>query len=128
MASLHCQWLVFASSLIRMRGRLLLLTLVGVVLITTPVMRAADVAVHIHRHLQGDSAPIKGMVIAESVSDAGRSLSFPFPSMFISLPPGDWFLSARLPGDWSEPRLVSIHEGPMVADLNTYPLARITAR
>jgi hypothetical protein len=103
-------------------------TLTGAVVMTTPVIRAADVVVHVHRHVQDDSAAIKGTVIAESVSDAGRSLSFPFPSPFISLPPGDWFLSARLPGDWSEPRLFSIREGPTVADLNTYPLARLTAR
>src|SRR4051812_18677284 len=110
-----------------MRGRRLQL-LIGAALITAPIVHATDVAIHVHRHLQSDAAPMKGSVVAESASEPDRSLTFPLPASSVSLPPGDWFLSARLPGAWSEPRLVSVHETPLVADLNTYPLTRLTAR
>jgi hypothetical protein len=126
-AELQRQWVLYSAALTTMRARRLQI-LIGVVLMTAPIVHATDVGIHVHHHPQGDGAPMKGIVVAESVSEADRSLTFPLPASSVSLPPGDWFLSARVPDAWSEPRLVSVHETPLVADLNTYPLARVTAR
>lgn len=91
-------------------------------------LRAADVVIHVHRHEQGATTPLTGTVTAQSVVDPSRVLTFPLPAAAISLTPGDWFLSAHIAGDWSEVRLVSIHDTPQTADLNTFPLALMTAR
>lgn len=69
-----------------------------------------------------------GTVTARDVADSSRSLTFALPATAISLPPGEWFLSAQIDGDWSEQRLVTVHEASQTTDLNTFPLARLTAR
>ena len=99
------------------------LALAGVLLagIVAPQLRAADVVIHVHRHEQGAIAALTGTVTAQSVANPSRSLTFPLPA-------ADWFLSAHIADDWSEPRLVSVHDPSQTADLNTFPLARVTAR
>jgi hypothetical protein len=100
-----------------------------VVLAVTTPLRAADVAIHLRRH--GPVAPaagVSGAVAAQSVADATKTLSFALPAAAVSLPAGDWYLSAHVGGDWSEPRLVSVHDSPLTADLDTFPLARVNAR
>ena len=94
---------------------------------TTPLLQAADVVVHVHRHDQVAMVTMAGTVTARSVTDSSRSLSFPLQAS-ISLPRGDWFLSAQIDGDWSEPRLVSVLESTQTVELHTFPLARLTAR
>jgi hypothetical protein len=96
--------------------------------IFTPQVHAADVVIHVHRHGQVATTVSSGTVTAQSAVDPSRSLTFALPAAAISLPPGDWFLSAHIDGDWSEPRLVSVHEASQTADLNTFPPARVAAR
>ncbi|MGH9422560.1 MAG: hypothetical protein ACRD3J_21465, partial [Thermoanaerobaculia bacterium] len=87
----------------------------------------AEVVVKVHRHGQAAISGLTGTVTAQSVVEPARVLTFPIPAVAISLPPGDWFLSAHINDDWSEPRLVSVHEASQTADLNTFPPARMTA-
>jgi hypothetical protein len=88
-------------------------------------LHAAVLAIHVHRH--GARAEVIGTVVAQSVTDSSRTVTFPL-STSISLPAGDWFLSAHIDGDWSEPRLVSVSDEVQTVDLDTFPLARLTAR
>jgi hypothetical protein len=107
-----------------MRHRLLL-TVISV-LLSVPSVWAADVVVHIHRHGQRAGATTTGTVTAQSVGEPGRSLAFALPAA-ISLSPGDWFLSANIDGDWSEQSLVSVQAASQTIELNTFPLALLTA-
>jgi hypothetical protein len=105
------------------------LAITGILLaVTAPVLLGADVAIHLHRHGGNPSAEVTGTITAQSVVDSGRPIVFRLPAASIPLTPGDWFLSAHIDGEWSEPRLVPVHDSPQTVDLNTFPLARLTAR
>ena len=91
-------------------------------------LQGVEIAIHLHRHGISPGAKLTGSVSAQSVVDSSRPLAFGLPAKSISLPPGDWFLSAHIDGEWSEPRLVTVRDASLTADLNTYPLARVTAR
>jgi len=87
----------------------------------------SDVVIHLHRS-GTTAAPVKGTIEAQNAADPSRSLSFRLPAASIPLPPGEWFVSARIEGEWSEPCLISVNDSPQQADLNTFPLARLRAR
>jgi hypothetical protein len=90
-------------------------------------LNAAVVTVHVHRHGAVSELKVAGRITAQSIGEPHQTLEFPLPAESISLPAGDWFLSAHIDGDWSEPRLVSVRDASQVADLHNYPLARLTA-
>jgi hypothetical protein len=94
----------------------------------TSLLHASNIAIHLHRQGTAADAKAVGTLTARNVADSGRSLEFALPAASIALPPGDWFLSAHLAGQWSEPRLVSVRDDAQSTDLNTFPLARLTAR
>gem|GEM_PF-1716868 len=126
-ARLQYQRLLLFDTDMTMTHRLpaaILLALVGAI----AQLQAAEIAIHLHRHGATTGAKVTGTITAQSVVDPSRPLVFELPAESISLPPGDWFLSARIDGDWSEPRLVTVRDEVQAADLNTYPLARVTAR
>jgi hypothetical protein len=94
----------------------------------TPPLAAAVVDVHLYRHGTNPGAKLTGTLTAQSVSDARQVLEFSLPAESISLPSGDWFLTAQIKGDWGERRLVSVRDATQTAELHTYPLALLTAR
>jgi len=96
--------------------------------IASSQLLAGTVSVHLHRHGAGSEVAPLGTITARSFGDAHQVLDFPLPAKTISLPQGDWLLSARIRGDWGEQSLVSVRGETQVADLHTYPLAVVTAR
>ncbi|MEA2336338.1 MAG: hypothetical protein QOE82_345 [Thermoanaerobaculia bacterium] len=98
----------------------------GLLLAMTAPLWAAEVSIRVDRH--GANGGFKGTVVAQSANDSSRSLTFALPAASISLPPGDWFLTPHSDGDWSEPRLVIVSAESQSVVLNSYPLARVTAR
>ena len=88
---------------------------------------AAEVTVNVHRHTANADPHATGKVTAQSTADAGKLLTFPLPGK-VTLPKGEWFATPQIDGDWGEPRLLSIGDQSQTIDLNTYPLARLTAR
>jgi hypothetical protein len=102
-----------------------------VLLLLAPIAKqaeAVEVAVHLRRGGQSSQPAFTGLLIAESASESGPRLTIPLPVDSITLTPGDWFVSARIEGEWSERRLVSVHEDPQSVELQTVPLAQLTAR
>jgi hypothetical protein len=98
----------------------------AVLLTTIADLHAAVLAIHVHRH-GTDARAAAGTVVAQSVADSSRTFAFPLTAPSISLSSGDWFLSARIDGEWSEPRLVTVRGETQTVDLDTFPLARLTA-
>jgi hypothetical protein len=117
---------------IRVRSAVVLFVLLVVLATGAPVAGAADIAVHINRHRPNTttSQAVIGTIVAHSVNDSVPPREFAGRDGSISLPPGDWFLSARFADDWSEDRLVTVGGGAeqQTIELDTYPLARLAAR
>src|SRR2546429_8843882 len=105
--------------------RFLALAIVSIASAAT--MSAAEVTVNVHRHTANADPHTTGKVMAQSAADPGKSLTFSLPSK-VTLPKGEWFATPQIDGDWGEPRLLSIGDQPQTVELNTYPLARLTAK
>jgi hypothetical protein len=89
---------------------------------------AEGVTLNLRRHGAAPGLAVTGTVTAQPVTGQGPALTFPLPAAAFPLPPGDWFLSVHIDGEWSEQRLVSIAGTPQTVDLDTFPLARVTAK
>jgi hypothetical protein len=103
-----------------------LLAFALVFLVSAKYVLGSVLPINLHRH--GASGASSGTLTAQNVVDPDRTLTFSLPASSIALAPGDWFLSAHLDGDWSEPRLVSVTGDAQAIDLDTFPLAKLTAR
>jgi hypothetical protein len=127
-ACLYDKWFLFVAPDMTMRRRRTVAMISVLVAAAAPLLRGAEIMIHLHHHGSSPGVKTTGTVTAQNVVDSSRPLVFGLPAKSISLPPGDWFLSAHIDGEWSEPRLVSVRDTPQTADLSTYPLARLTAR
>jgi len=105
-----------------------LMAIATVFVLTAAPLGAATIAIHVVRHGAVSGVKAEGSIAAQDFKDSHHVLEFPARAESISLPPGDWLLTAHFDGDWSEQRLISVRDTPQVAELHTYPLARLTAR